>query len=227
MRLEAMPPLARAYTPPLGHKILTPFYDLAIGLLTREGVWRKVLIENIAPNDGERIVDVGSGTGSLAVALLSRAPHLQYLGVDPDADATERATAKLAAEGLRAEFNVGFFEADNLAGIPNKIVSSLVLHQVPLMEKRRIIENMYAALPANGTVHIADYGEQTSVLARALFRMTVQALDGIDNTQSNAEGVIPELLSAAGFSDVSERSRIWTLTGTISIYQARKRAPSP
>lgn len=227
MRLEAMTPPARTYTPPLGHKVLTPLYDLAIGLLTREGRWRKALIENIAPNDGERIVDVGSGTGSLAVALLSRAPHLQYLGVDPDAEAAVRAKKKVAAKDLRAEFKVGFFEADKIAARPDKIVSSLVLHQVPFAEKRRIIENIYAALPANGTVHIADYGEQTSVLGRALFRMTVQQLDGVDNTQPNAEGVIPELLSAAGFSDVSERSRIWTLTGTISIYQARKRTPSP
>lgn len=58
---------------------------------------------------------------------------------------------------------------------------------------------------------------------RLLFRLTVQRLDGIEDTQSNADGVLPGLIAEAGFAEVTERARIHTLTGTIAIFTARKR----
>ena len=49
----------KEFTPALGHAFLTPFYDLAIGLLTRERLWRGNLVELVIPDIGDRILDVG------------------------------------------------------------------------------------------------------------------------------------------------------------------------
>ena len=57
------------FTPALGYRFLTPIYDLVIGVLTRENNWRGKLIRLVAPKPGERILDVGCGTGSLAIRL--------------------------------------------------------------------------------------------------------------------------------------------------------------
>ncbi len=213
----------RTHTPPLGHMVLTPLYDFAIAALTRESVWRRAFVLAIAPKAGEKIIDIGSGTGSLAVAIYNASPRTTYIGVDPDKDAIKRATARVKCVGAAASFELGYFssEADYVKPAPDKIINSLVLHQVPLAEKQRIIEAIYKSIKPGGSVHIADYGLQKGLM-RFLFRITVQALDGVKDTQPNADGIVPELLSNAGFSDVEEAQRIPTVTGTISLYRACK-----
>jgi hypothetical protein len=106
-----------------------------------------------------------------------------------------------------------------LASVPvNKIVSSLVFHQVPLAEKRAGLAAMHAALGAGGELHIADYGWQRTRAMRGLFRL-VQMVDGFDDTQPNADGILPDLMVEAGFDDVRETAVIPTLTGSISLYR--------
>ena len=96
-----------------------------------------------------------------------------------------------------------------------------MLHQVPLAEKKRIIEDAFGMLRPGGAIYIADYGEQKGIM-RLLFRATVQMLDGVKDTQPNADGALPILLAEAGFLGITERHRIDTLTGSISIYCATK-----
>jgi len=215
-------PIGATHTPPLGYHFLTPFYDLAIAVLTREGTWRKALIEAIAPQSSDRILDIGSGTGSLAKALSKSAPDVIYTGIDPDEIAVRRARKKVANLHSDITFKIGYFSSEAHADFaPTKIVSSLVLHQVPLEGKLEILAEAYRALPAGGEIFIADYGLQTGIMS-LLFRLTVQNLDGVADTQPNADGILPDLLGEASFADILEVRRIQTLTGSISIYRARK-----
>ena len=54
---------------------------------------------------------------------------------------------------------------------------------------------------------------------RKLFRI-VQEGDGYENTEPNARGVLPELMSRVGFRDVREAAVIRTPTGSLSLYRA-------
>ena len=78
---------------------------------------------------------------------------------------------------------------------------------------------MFAALPAGGELHIADYGLQRTRLMRAAFSI-VQRVDGYEDTQPNADGVLPILMQEAGFARVEETRVIPTVTGSISLYRA-------
>jgi ubiquinone/menaquinone biosynthesis C-methylase UbiE len=214
------------FTPALGHSALTPLYDAAIALMTREGRWRSVLVRQIAPRAGEHIVDIGCGTGTLALAIKRAAPGATVIGVDPDLDVLERARAKAKRAGLDIKFIQGFArDAAALIGRPaDKAVSSLVFHQTPMAEKRAGLGAMHDMLAPKGELHVADYGLQRTVLMRALFSQ-VQRLDGFENTTPNAEGILPELMRDAGFNDVAERQVIPTPTGSISLYFAHRAGP--
>jgi len=212
------------YTPPLGFDALTPLYDAAIAAFTRERKWRAQIVECLAPKADDRILDIGSGTGRLAEAIHYAEPQTRYLGIDPDKTAAAIARKRARKSGSAARFCVRFFDGtekiDNMS--PNKIVTSLVLHQTPLAEKRRIIQCAHDALPKGGAFVLADYGRQNTPLMRFLFRWTVQALDGVENTQPNADGVLPGLLEQAGFYGVTQTARVPTPTGSISILRAQK-----
>jgi ubiquinone/menaquinone biosynthesis C-methylase UbiE len=211
------------HTPPLGHRALTPLYDYAIASLTREKTWRKALVAAISPQTNDRILDIGSGTGSLALAIHQACPGARYVGIDPDQDAVKRAINKTAKLNGDIQFRCGYFSAeeDYFPAPPTIIVSSLVLHQVSLLEKRRIITDAKKSLAPGGSLLIADYGYQQGV-QKMLFRATVQALDGVVNTQPNADGVLESLLADAGFKAIDAEHEIHTLTGTITIFSANE-----
>ena len=214
----------RDFVPALGKSGSLDRYDAAIALMTREKRWRSDLLRFAEPRPGERIVDIGCGTGTFAIALKQAAPESIVLAVDPDPAVLEIARAK--AEVADAE--IRWFEAmgDELDGIDalrqcDKIVSSLVLHQCPMAVKEAIAAQMFRLLRPGGTLFIADYGEQRSLLMRMLFRQ-IQLLDGFEYTEPNSKGCVPVILKAAGFEAVEEMRVIPTPTGSISIYGAKR-----
>ena len=209
------------FTPALGYRALTPLYDLAIALLTRERTWRRALLAELDPKPGERILDIGCGTGNFALLIKKAEPAAAVVGLDPDGQVLARARRKACRAGAEITFMEGFCDAGVLRriGLVDKVVSSLVLHQVPLAEKARILATARELLVPGGSIHIADYGLQRSRLMRWLFRI-VQRLDGVDNTEPNARGILPELLRRAGFAGIDERRVIPTATGSISLLGA-------
>jgi len=209
------------YTPALRYDALTPLYDTVIRTLTREEVWRAALIEQLDPKPGDRVLDVGCGTGTLAIALKRREPDADIIGIDPDAGVLARARLKARAGGQTINFIGGFLGDTPFPSgwRPNKIVSSLMFHQTPLETKTAILCTMRELIPDDGEIHVADYGFQESALMRTLFRLTVQALDGVTDTQPNADGVLPLLMRDAGLT-VDTTRVIPTPTGSISIFRA-------
>jgi trans-aconitate methyltransferase len=212
------------FTPALGHHWLTPAYDTAIALLTRERRWRNALIRQIAPRAKEVVADVGCGTGTLAVMLKRHAPSVSVFGFDPDPEILDRAERKARASGTIVNFTHATMDdiGAKLKSVhPAHVVSSLVFHQVPLAAKRDLLAAIFGALSTGGQLHVADYGWQRTAAMRLGFRI-VQSLDGSAETQPNADGCMPVLMRQAGFKHVVETSVIPTLTGSISLYRAIK-----
>jgi hypothetical protein len=48
----------------------------------------------------------------------------------------------------------------------------------------------------------------------------VQYIDDFEDTQPNADGILPALIKDAGFASIEEIAVIPTVTGSISLYRA-------
>jgi ubiquinone/menaquinone biosynthesis C-methylase UbiE len=212
------------YVPALGHDRLTPFYDRALHFATREATWRGAFVDQIAPEAGDTILDVGCGTGTLAIQLAKRAPDARIVGIDPDPAALQIAQAKAVQAGVEVEWQRGFAR-DAAAALgsarASKVVSSLVFHQVPLPEKRDGLAAMFRAARPGGTIHVADYARQSTTIMRMLFTI-IGRLDGFDNTRPNANGVIERLLEEFAGFPVAARRVVPTPTGAISLFACRR-----
>lgn len=212
-----------AFTPALGRFAPTRFYDRVIAL-TRERLWRALAAMYVAPRPDDVIVDVGCGTGSLALLLARVEPRARLVGVDPDPEVLAMARRKADAADAAVQWRVGMGDAlvELLgAGSADTVVSSLVLHQCPVPVKQAVLASMSAVLRPGGRLVIADYGRQRTRLMRLAFRI-VQLTDGKEDTQPNADGALPGMMSDAGFRDVREAEVVSTVTGSISVYVAQR-----
>src|SRR3546814_16598272 len=88
-------------------------------------------------------------------------------------------------------FRVGFFAASAIDDWPSpaKIAICLVLHQVGLEEKARLLREAWQVVAPGGKLYVADYGEQRSRLMRLLFRLTIQQLDRSEERRVGKECV--------------------------------------
>lgn len=214
----------RSFTPALGHAGLTPGYDRAIAVMTREGRWRARLLDAMAPSPRDTIVDLGSGTGSLAILLAAHRPEARIFGIDPDPDAHAIAVNKARKSGVDPSFIVGL-GSDRIDAIPygavDKVVTSLVLHQCSLEAKTGLLANACAMLRPGGQLYVADYGVQSTWPMRTLFNL-VRSLDGYENTRANKDGLIPGFMESAGFRGVREHWSLATPTGSITLWIGAK-----
>jgi FkbM family methyltransferase len=148
------------YLPAAGRHWLLPLYDPLLALLTGERRWRGRIITSLDLKAGDRVVDVGCGTGTLAVMAKQAEPRAEIIGIDPDPKALAIADKKASRKGVIVPFRRGLGdETARLAGNESatKVVSSLALHHMPREMAVQTIAAMRDALRPGGAVRIADF----------------------------------------------------------------------
>jgi ubiquinone/menaquinone biosynthesis C-methylase UbiE len=169
-----------------------------------------------------RILDLGCGTGAMALAIARASPSVQLIGVDGDPDVLERARAKALAEGVKLELYEAL--ADRLP-LPDAnvqcVVSTLMFHHLTPSTKRAALAEAWRVLVPGGRLLICDVGRASDPLMRAAF-FAVQLLDGFANTREHARGELPKIVLQAGFSEVTVFGRFRTGGGTLELIEARR-----
>lgn len=220
------PPAKTTFVPAAGVHWLTRFYDPALALLMRERVWKRDLLEQVAPRPGERILDLGCGTGTLALILQQACPDATIIGLDVDPEVLAIAERKAAQAGARITFVQGRVDVPPTSPVLeresfDKMVSSLVFHHLGREQKRRALAQTAGLMRPGEEMHVADWGRPQNALMRLLF-YPVQLLDGFANTSDHVKGRLPDLMGEAGFADVRETRRWATVFGTLSFYKGVK-----
>jgi ubiquinone/menaquinone biosynthesis C-methylase UbiE len=209
------------YIPALKYHVLTRYYDRVVSLTTREGLFKRALVDQAAPPAGQHLLDIGCGTGTLAQMFVEREPSLTITGLDADPGALEQAKTKFAMVDERVTLRQGFaqdmpFETATF----DLAVSSLFFHHLNRRQKLDSLREIRRVLKPGGRLHIADWGKPSSTVQRALF-LVVQCLDGFESTQDSVEYLLPILLEEAGFVEVARGVCVPTILGTIRLIQAR------
>src|SRR5256885_11028927 len=106
------------YVPALGRDALTALYDPLIRRTTRERAFKERLLDQAALAPGQRVLDVGCGTGTLTVWAKQREPGIEISGIDGDAAVLRRAERQAAEAGLAVGFRRALGDDPPFGGAP-------------------------------------------------------------------------------------------------------------
>jgi len=174
------------------------FYDLVTWLMSfgREPGIRRMTIELASIKEGERVLDVGCGTGTLAVAARRETgPTGEVHGIDPSAEMIEVARQKAAKAGVDARFQIAAIEELPFPdGHFDLVLSSLMLHHLPADVKRAGFAEVIRVLKPGGRFLAVDLAE-----SGGFFEHVIQLL-GLHH-MAGRFGEVPAILREAGFDD--------------------------
>lgn len=175
------------------------FYDLMVWLITlgRERPFRERLVDLAHLEPGESVLDVGCGTGTLAIAAKRRVGSQgQVYGIDASPEMIARGTRKANKAGVDVAFRTAVVEALPFPdGHFDVVLSTLMLHHLPRPTREQSAREIRRVLKPGGRVLAVDFGmpgrRRRGLLGHLHHRRGHVALDAVI-----------ELLTAAGLTVV-------------------------
>jgi ubiquinone/menaquinone biosynthesis C-methylase UbiE len=186
----------REYLPAAGKDLFLPLYDPITKLLGMEAA-RRTLLEQAALQPRQSVLDVGCGTGTLAVLIKQLHPTVEVIGVDPDPRALARAQRKAQRAGVAVRFDQGYGDA---LGYPNgrfdRVFSSMMFHHLSQDEQPRMLREIRRVLRPDGRLEFLDFAGDDPATHGPLSRL----FHSHDRLAGNSAERIIGLLAAAGFA---------------------------
>ena len=204
------------YLPGMGKNWLLPLYDPLARMLRIESHHRR-LVELAAFEAGERVLEIGCGTGNLTLLIKHLHPKADVVGIDPDDKALSRARRKAGRRHLAAQFDRGFAQRLPYGDASfDRVVSAFMFHHLDAEAKRAVLVETLRVLTHDGRLHLVDFGG------------TIERSDGWmarlqhhnKHLAGNLGQRIPELMREVGFEDAGEIEHRVTRLGRITFYGA-------
>ncbi|HKE97272.1 MAG TPA: methyltransferase domain-containing protein [Povalibacter sp.] len=206
----------RHYLPAAGRDAFLPLYDPFTRLLGIDGL-RMSLLDQAALQSHFRVLDVGCGTGSLAVLIKRLYSTVDVTGVDPDPKALARAERKARRASVSVRFDRGFADALPYSGATfDRVFSSLMFHHIPRNDKEQSLREIRRVLRPGGRLEFLDMANPASHshgLFGRLIHSPAQMKDNVDQR-------ILELMTSAGFEKPTHVDNRGLLFGRVAFFQA-------
>jgi ubiquinone/menaquinone biosynthesis C-methylase UbiE len=212
----------RAFLPAAGLDFLLPLYDPMVKLLGADRA-RKKLFDQASVQPQHRVLDVGCGTGTFAVAIKGWLPSAEVVGLDPDPRALARSRRKATRAGASIQFDQGFANALPYSdGAFDRVFSSLMFHHLPQDAKVATMREVRRVLRPGGSLHLLDFEQEGARSHNPLARW----LHSGERLRGNTREEILRCMREAGLSDPRVVDSDQPIFGKIFYLTARALGPN-
>jgi len=145
----------RKYFPAAGFDWALPIYDPLAKLLGGDAIC-SVFVKRMELAPGLRFLDIGCGTGTLAVLIQQLHPGVAVVGLDPDPKALARAARKAERAGAEVHFDRGFSDQLPYADASFDRTFCNIFSLLPHEEKETTLGEVRRVLRPGGSFHLVD-----------------------------------------------------------------------
>jgi len=192
-------------------------YDLIEPLLLvgKQAQYNLEIVARLNLKKSDRVLDLGCGTGVLTHLIADRLDAgAGGVSIGIDAAAKMIRVARKKRENNACRFETAAAEALPFADRSfDAVVSSLFFHHVPLDLKAAALTEAYRVLRTGGTLVIADMHVPTTWMGALVSHVSrwffLQPQIG-----ENIRGVLPSLITEAGFGPITEGKRFFGYVAT-------------
>ena len=176
------------------------FYDIFTRVFFAGNVQKvmKSTIKLAKIQSGEKVLDVGCGTGTLAILAKRSVQDAKISGIDASPEMIAHAQQKAKKNQQDINFQIGLVEDLQFPDESMDVVmNSLMFHHLPSVDlKKKALQEMLRILKPGGRVLIVDFEPPKRGLYKSILTMIVGDMTSIDNS------TVPPLLREVGFTRV-------------------------
>ena len=224
-----MEAVRKPYLPAAGHHWLLPLYDPFVKLLGSE-IAMRALVDKASIQPGQRVLDIGCGTGTLPIMIKRLYRDVDVIGLDPDPHALARAKRKAKRASVAVQFHQGFADALPYPDASvDRVLSSFMFHHLGSDEKHRMLREVRRVLRSGGVLILLDFGGPDSARDCLLARL----IHSSRHLKDNSEEQILALMNQSGLTDTKKVAQGTMLFGRLltkyyqgSVPQAAQQASS-
>jgi ubiquinone/menaquinone biosynthesis C-methylase UbiE len=203
---------------PFGPSWFTAAYDPLTARWPAGNKMRATVIDALELAPGQRLLELGCGSGRLAVQIKRGWPELAITAVDGNRDIMKVAQNRAEQAGVDIDFVLGDFTTCPLEGIYDKVYSTLVLHHLNLEAKQEVLARIRGLLADDGKFVIADFTGHHHGSGQAILSKLSTLSDPLGGKQTHRDGSF-EAAMRDTFAVVGSVARVPSVFGTIEVWE--------